>query len=170
MEDKYVCMYQLCMSQILMMIAMMIIIKVSKTENICGRRPLPPIISHSFPLSNWALSSIGSSKLPVEVEVEVEVEVLLLSYWEGPITSCSRAIFRGGRNLHLLSRPILSAGAQQISWISFTSFAILFISGLRSIRIRKLMGRLFASYRVVAGVLNFTHHNNVSLPCSARAM
>ena len=95
---------------------------------------------------------------------------LILTIWEGPIASCSRAIFRGGRNLHLLSRPILSAGAQQISWISFTSFAILFISGLCSIRIRKLMGRLFASYRVVAGVLNFIDHNNVSLPCSARAM
>ena len=49
------------MSQILiMMIPMMIIIVVSKIENICGRRPLPPIISHSFPLSNSALSSIGS--------------------------------------------------------------------------------------------------------------
>ena len=44
----------------MMMIPMMIIIVVSKTENICGRRPLPPIISHSFPLSNSALSSIGS--------------------------------------------------------------------------------------------------------------
>ena len=76
------------MSQILiMMIPMMIIIVVSKIENICGRRPLPPIISHSFPLSNSALSSIviRSRRLPVEVqvevelEVEVEVEVLLFS-------------------------------------------------------------------------------------------
>ena len=73
-----------------MMIAMMIIIKVSKTENICGRRPLPPIISHSFPLSNCALSSIGSRKLPVEVEVEVEVEVLLLSHRKIPLQLCSQ--------------------------------------------------------------------------------
>ena len=74
------------MSQILMMIAMMIIIKVSKTENICGRRPLPPIISHSFPLSNSALSSIGSRsrKLPVEVEV------LLPSHRKIPLQLCSQ--------------------------------------------------------------------------------
>ena len=69
-----------------MMIAMMIIIKVSKTENICGRRPLPPIISHSFPLSNCALSSIGSRKVPVEVEVGV----LLLSHRKIPLQLCSQ--------------------------------------------------------------------------------
>ena len=76
-------MYQLCMSQILMMIAVMIIVKVSKTENICGRRPLTSIISHSFPLSNCALSRIGSRKLP-------EVEVLLLSHRKIPLQLCSQ--------------------------------------------------------------------------------
>ena len=69
-----------------MMIPMMIIIKVFKTENICGRQPLPPIISHSFPLSNSALSSIGSRKLPVQVEVEV----LLLSHRKIPLQLCSQ--------------------------------------------------------------------------------
>ena len=77
-------MYQLCMSQILMMIAVMIIVKVSKTENISGRRPLPPIISHSFPLSNCALSSIGTRKL------QVQVEVLLLSHRKIPLQLCSQ--------------------------------------------------------------------------------
>ena len=71
----------------MMMIKMMIIIVVSrKTENICGRRPLPPIISHSFPLSNSALSTIGSRKLPVQVEVEV----LLLSHRKIPLQLCSQ--------------------------------------------------------------------------------
>ena len=51
-----------------------------------GRRPLPPIISHSFPLSNCALSSIGSRKLPVQVEVEV----LLLSHRKIPLQLCSQ--------------------------------------------------------------------------------
>ena len=87
MEDIHICMYQLWMSQILMMmIKMMMIIQVSKIENICGRRPLPPIISHSFPLSNSALSSIGSRKLPVQVEVEV----LLLSHRKIPLQLCSQ--------------------------------------------------------------------------------